>query len=354
MQTKVKTARKIVEIRRKYGFIEEANNDPQVREYLNMAFRAVGSYWKVTGKIHASGMTREEENIIMPDLIGAFPEDDKKTFRKEVEAYFENINTRIPAEGLKLNVSLENPDKPLSETNIPVNPVHYVAWKHALGHLQVAEDKNTADRYDHIKFYVSDKDAEVKAGRKLLTLENKANAEYLQIQTDPARVDQVLTVLGYDLKQFEVGTRSGLLKKEASLVHDASDEINERRLNIFVETVLDKNLKIKYDILNMISADKLSRIGNRILLSESKTVIGNDLLETVYWFLDKKNSGQVSALYVQMGEVGLKPSAKAPLTPKQVTEKPELSGKITTAPIQLKEDLADMADFDVEDKDEKE
>ena len=343
MNTKTKQAEKIVEIKRKYGFIDEANADPQVREYLDMAYRAIGSYWQVIGKIHASGMTREEENIIMPDLVGAYPEDDRKTFRQGVENYFANINTRVPAEGLKLNIALQQPGKPLSIDNPPANPVDYVAWKHALGHVQVGPDKNTAERYDHVKFYIVDKDAEIKASGKLLKLENEATAEYLQIQADPNKVDQALTVLGYDLKMYQPGERTGLLRKEATVVTDVADEVNQERLKKFISTVTDKHLKIKYDILNMISAHKLTRIGNRILLAESQTVIGNDLMEAVYWFLDKKNSGQVNALYVQMEELGLKPATRLDdETPKKSNQKIEVKAPIVEA---KEEDLGDMDSF---------
>ena len=156
----------------------------------------------------------------MPDLVGAYPADDKQNFRQAVASYFANINTRVPAEGLRLNVALEQSGKELSETNIPQNAVHYVIWKHALGHLQVAPDLNTAERYDHIKFYVVDKDAQIKASSKLLKLENTASAEYLQIQTDPAKIDQALTVLGYDLRMYAPPERSGLLRKESVVVSD--------------------------------------------------------------------------------------------------------------------------------------
>lgn len=344
----MKKEAKTVELRRKYGFIDEANADPQVREYLDMAYRAVGSYWKVVGKIHASGLTREEENIIMPDLVGAYPDDDRKTFREAVENYFNNINTRVPAEGFKMNVALEDPTKPLSINNPPQNPVHYVAWKHALGHPQVAPDKNTAERYDHIKFYLVDKEAQIKASTKLLDLENQANAEYLAIQADPSKVDQALVVLGYDLMQYAPSERSALLKKEAIVMSDVSNEINEQRLNKFITTVKDRNLKLKYDILNMIAAHKLTRIGNRILLAESQTVIGNDLQEAVLWFMDKKNSGQVNALYIQMDEVGLKhkpaPVLKVPAPKKPVAPAPAVQDTSKETETDVAE-LGSMDDF---------
>lgn len=350
---KVKRKEKIVEIKRKYGFIEESNNDPMVREYLDMSFKAIGSYWKIVGRIHASGLTRDEENLLMPDLLGMFPEDDRPGFRRGVEQYFENINTKVPPEGAKLNIALEDPSKPLSLNNPPVNVADYVSWKHALGHPQVGKDKNTAERYDHIKFYIVDKEEEIKSSQTLLDLENKAAMEYLQIISNPEKVDQALTVLGYDLNQFVPAERPQILKKESMVVSDASTEINEDRLHHFITTVTDKHLKLKYDILRMVSANKLTRVGNRILLTESQTVIGNDLLETVYWFLDKKNSGEVNALYVQMDEVGLKPPRPA-VTKKPEYTKPELSKKKTTPPIQKDEgkDLGDITDFEITEGDE--
>ena len=56
---------------RKISFIQESNaSDPSVSEYFGMAYKAVGSYFKEFGKIAASGLTRAEAAILMPELTG--------------------------------------------------------------------------------------------------------------------------------------------------------------------------------------------------------------------------------------------------------------------------------------------
>ena len=109
---------KIVFVKRKQTFIEESNSYPEVADYFAMSYRAVGSYYKTTGKQFGTGLTREEENILLPEVIGYYPDSDKREFRRGVGEYYRNINTKIPPEGLRLNISLEKPEKELSEKTV--------------------------------------------------------------------------------------------------------------------------------------------------------------------------------------------------------------------------------------------
>ena len=85
---------KQVEVKRHYGFIHAANPDSEAQEYFDMAYKAIGSYFRVFGKVYESGLTRQEEDLLMPDLIGAYPED-RKDFREKVNEYFKNIGIII-------------------------------------------------------------------------------------------------------------------------------------------------------------------------------------------------------------------------------------------------------------------
>lgn len=293
---------KIVELHRKQTFMQDANQDPDVKDYLALAFRAVGSYYREIGKVYESGLTRLEEDIIMPDLLGGFTADDNKNeFRRQVQTFFKEINTKVPPEGIKLQIGLEQ-DAPLSAQNPPLKPMDYVRYKHAIKHPQVAKNKDEADRYQHILFYMVDKVAQSEGKSKLRDYEDKAQIEYLQINKDLGKVEMVLTLLGVNTKNMNDNDMVLALKDQASLDAEESDIMNTERLQRFVSVVNDRELIAKYDIMEMIRAGYLERVKTKILMKESGEVIGDNLKEAVVWLQDKGNSKVVNVLYANLDE----------------------------------------------------
>jgi hypothetical protein len=112
--------------------------------------------------------------------------------------------------------------------------------------------------------------------------------------------------------------RLGLLKKYATINPALNSDVNEVNLNRFKTVVRDRDLSLKNDVLRMVTAGTLQRVGNRFLLAESGTVIGNSFQEALLWFKDAKNSAQVNILYVTMNEVGLKLPASLTATKKPI------------------------------------
>ena len=134
--SEVLTQGKVVTLHRQYGFVEEANKDPEVKAYFDMAYKALGSYSKTAGGPAASGMTRHEEQAIMPEITGIYPIDGRNEFADSVNKYFKNLNTKVPPEGLKLEIGIEDSSIPVGFTkklengqpdtdgpiNFPINP----------------------------------------------------------------------------------------------------------------------------------------------------------------------------------------------------------------------------------------
>jgi len=293
---------KIVELHRKQTFMQDANQDPDVKDYLALAFRSVGSYYREIGKVYESGLTRLEEDVIMPDLLGGITaEDNKNEFRKQVQMFFRELNTKVPPEGLKLQIGLEQ-DAPLSAQNPPLKPMDYVRYKHAMKHPQVGKNKDEADRYQHVLFYFVDKVAQSEGKSKLRDYEDKAQIEYLQINKDLGKVEMVLTLLGVNTKNLNDNDMVLALKEQASLDPEEADDMNVARLQRFVSVVNDRELTTKYDIMEMIRAGSLERVKTKILLKESGDVIGDNLKEAVVWMQDKANSKVVNVLYANLDE----------------------------------------------------
>ena len=294
---------KIVEIHRKQNFLQGANADADVQEYMSLSFRAIGSYFREIGKVYETGLTREEENLVMPELMGGItPGDDKNEFRRQVQTFFKDINTKIPAEGLKLQIGLQQ-EGPLSENNPPLKPMDYVRYKHAIKHPQVAMDKDSAEKYQHILFYVVDKAAQLDSKSKLQQYEDAAQTEYLQINKDLSKVEMVLTLLGVNTRNLTESDMVIQLKALATIDVESSDLMNTERLQKFVAVVNDKELITKYDIMEMVRNNILDRVKTKILLKETGETIGDNLKEAVIWMHVKANSKTVNTLYANLDEM---------------------------------------------------
>ena len=295
---------RIVHIKRKMSFHQEAQNEPEVREYFDMAYKAVGSYYKEFGKQFASGMTRAEENVLMPEMTGYYPDHDKREFRRSVGNFFRNINTKVPPEGLRLNIALENPEEPISEDNLPVNVKDYITYKHALGHPEVGESIQEAEMYQHIQFYIEDEEAETTEAIDLSKKEDEARLHYYRIIDDEDKLNHMLIMFGHDYTKMDKRQKELVLKDHATLQENKSAEWNKREMEKFTTISSDKDLQIKHDIEEMIRTDVLERIGMKILIKESGDLIGNDLKEATLWFKDKSNSKEVNVLKARYKEFG--------------------------------------------------
>lgn len=293
---------KIIEIHRAPNFIMQANPESEVKEYFDMAFKAIGSYFKEFGSVVASGLTRAEELDLMPELIGGIDPKDSHLFRGAVQNYFKNLNVKIPSEGIKLQIGLEvdNTLPAHSMTNAPIKLRDYIIYRWAIGHPEVALSKEEAEKYQHKKFYIEDKVAVNEAKTKLREAEDKAQEAYLKIRNNPRQVEMILTLMGIDTRQMDDQSIMLQAKATVSIDTEASDTVNLDRLKRFVDIHTDKDLTLKYDILDMIRYGILERLKAKILDNITKEVIGDNLREAVIFFLDKGNSKSVNMYYAKL------------------------------------------------------
>jgi len=291
---------KIVEIHRKPNFIQQSNTDPEVQDYFNMAFKGIGSYWKELGKVYATGLTRKEEDFLMPEILsGVNPIDNKFEFRKQVQNFYKDIHSKIPPEGLRLEIGLESEGE-LAENNPPLKLMDYLRYRHIIGHPQVGANKDAAERYQHIQFYIHDNIVETAGKTKLRDKEDAAQREYLNINKDMNKAEMVLTLLGVSTRDLTNDNLILALKAQATVNPDDSDIANAEKLEKFVAIVNDKHLAAKYDIMEMVKYGILERIRAKVQFKETGETLGNNLREAVDWLLDKSNSKAVNTLYAEL------------------------------------------------------
>lgn len=297
---------KIIEVKRAMSFLQQQNaGDKEVMDYFNMAYKAIGAYYKEFGSVVATGLSRKEEFDLMPELIGGIDPKDSHLFRGAVQKFFTNLNVKIPAEGIKLEIGLQesNTEAPDSVKNAPIKIRDYIVYRWLLEHPQMAANKDEADKYQHKQFYIEDMVAINNAKTKLRTAEDTAQEAYLDIKKDARRVEMVLTLLGIDTRTMNDQQILLQAKQAVTVDTDQSDDGNLSRLQRFVDIHKDKDLLLKYDILEMIRYGILERVKSKILDKTTNDEIGNNLREAVVYFQDKGNSKIVNMYYAKLEEL---------------------------------------------------
>lgn len=292
---------RLVYLRRKLPNIERAQGDPSVKDYFRAGYRALGSYWK--GNVIATGMSKAELELLMPNLHNVDPED-KTAFRKANDKYFHEITTTIDGGGgTILNVGLPFEGEPLSEKNLPNSINNYVTYRHAIGHPSMAKNEQEATSNPTKLFYLYDPLENDKQSVELGAIKDEAMQLFFDIKDKEGVVDQVLTLLGKKIKHATKAAKIKMLREVATRESVANEAGKIKGLTDFIEKASDKDLEFKYLIEEMISAQTLERVGQRILWLETGEELGVNMKDAVAYLKDKKNSKDLNSLKARYKEL---------------------------------------------------
>lgn len=315
---------KVIVIHRQLTFSQMAHTDTEVLDWFNQAFKAITPYWK--GKVVGTGLTYSEQKLLMPYILGV--EADDREFRKRTELFFHEILTKVPPQGLKLEIGLEDDSLPVNASNLPLNIQQYVIYRHAIGHPNVAMSKDEADRSPLKHFYLVDPEQVTSSDLRLNDLEDKALACYFKYKDDEVKVDQILTMLGVNIKLMSPSDKLLKLKSFTKRNENKGDLENQSDFQRFVDVCEDPDLMMKYLIQEMVGAQILERQGTTIFIKESGEAIGANAKEAVAYLKNPKNSRVYNMLRGHYDTL-VKKGAKLPdLTEPQVESTEEIDPQI--------------------------
>jgi hypothetical protein len=262
-----------------------------------MSKKSIGSYWaKNQGRAVGSGLTFDEQKLLMPLVVDCEPED--RQFRQKVSEYFASMKTNVDYEkGLTLEIGLEKDNfKPVGKDNMPLELYDYIVYRHALGHPQVAKSKDEADGNQLIEFYIFDPQA-VEDAKVLAAVDNdKALTYYLKVKEEPKKVDMLLTLLGVDPREAEFAGKNAMALKLARL-----KKLSIEQPGKFVDAYDKKHFEELYVIESLINTGIWKRSGARLVDPDAGTTY-HSADEAVAWIKDEKNSQSLALLKGRMQE----------------------------------------------------
>lgn len=86
-------------------------------------------------------------------------------------------------------------------------------------------------------------------------------------------------------------------------IENALYEIKNNKPKQFIRVATDKNLELKAEIEEMVSAGVLRKIGNQVIFIDE--VLGETIDDTVVHLKDKKNSSKLTLLRAKLKELAL-------------------------------------------------
>lgn len=251
----------------------------------------IGSYFKrnTNGSI-GTGLTNEEERIVMPKLVNRYPDQDG--FWDLVKSYFIDIRTYVPTEGLTLEIGLINDEKPLgavlseTEINLPVNPDHWVRYKHAMACNRVAPSERYDKRSLRTKFYVEDPEEVTVELKENLTLKNQAHTLYI------STLNKRSEIAPYILTMFGIFVDKDMMKDENMMWYKI-DELKDKNPAKFIKIVEDKHLKNKYIIQTLINNKQIKRVGDKLMTKDNDPLGASTIDELASLMEEDENKGVV-------------------------------------------------------------
>ena len=234
------------------------------------------------GACDSTGLEHFEELLLIPELIDIRPDDN--SYRIEKRRFYESMHYAVPANGLELDVTIPNPTEPISPTNMPLKPLDYVKYRQALVHPKIAKSRDEAEASPFVRFYIEDKTLESSNQMRFIKIQQNADEYYKEIYEteDEAKARRFLVLAGKDFH-----TIRGMSKSECLV---ALKDFCTKNPSEFIELCQDKLTETRYMVLELLQAGILREIGNKILIVQSQTQIGNSREEAAMYLSDATNS----------------------------------------------------------------
>jgi hypothetical protein len=219
---------------------------------------------------------------IVADMLGIRVTD--SDFSKQFNEFWAELRLDVPMEGYTLNVAkLENDN--------PLNPKHYLIYEWAKRHKLVALTRAEMEANPYKQFYIYNPEVETGVLNKSVVMKRKAYSLFSTISDDEYKMNHIIRLL----------STSSPLNMNKIQKENFISELIESDAQKFLIVAQDKNLEIKSEIEELVTANVVSKVGNQYYYIEEK--LGENIDEAVLYWNDKKNSQRVLEMKAKLKEI---------------------------------------------------
>ena len=230
------------------------------------------------------GFDLEDEKKYMLGILDVNP--DHVDWPKHSKQFWAELTIPVGFTGVELEIGKDDDGNPLSIMD-------YIKYNFALKHPHVALTKEEMDSNFSKRFYIQDLSREDKVKNNSIQLKKDADKEFIKVSSVPKSMKRILRLMS--------NTNPDRMTSEQ--IENSLYEIKNKSPKKFVRIATDKNLELKSEIEEMVSAGVLRKIGNQVIFIDE--VFGDTLDDAVVHLKDKRNSGKLTILRAKLKELAI-------------------------------------------------
>tara|TARA_R110000824_G_scaffold60763_3_gene162188 strand:+ start:13740 stop:14549 length:810 start_codon:yes stop_codon:yes gene_type:complete len=230
------------------------------------------------------GFTPTEEKEFMQELLDVSPE--HNDWPKHSKEFWANLTIPVSFTGVELEIGLD-------DGGVPLSIMDYIKYRFAIKHPHVALTEAEMISNFSKRFYIQDLTRDDKVKNNQIQLKKDADREFIKLSSSDKNMARVLRLMS--------SVNPDRLTKEQ--IENSLYELKDSKPKEFLRITRDKNLELKAEIDEMITAGVLRKIGNQVIFIDE--VLGDTMDDTVVHLKDKKNSGKLTILRAKLKELAL-------------------------------------------------
>tara|TARA_A100001201_G_scaffold127596_1_gene112400 strand:+ start:178 stop:990 length:813 start_codon:yes stop_codon:yes gene_type:complete len=230
------------------------------------------------------GFTPAEEKKFMQEFLDVSP--DHVDWPKHSKKFWAELTIPVGFTGVELEIGK-------NEDGSPLNIMDWIKYNFAVKHPHVALTKEEMDSNFSKRFYIQDLTRDDKVKNNQIKLKKDADKEFIKVSSNLSNMKRILRLMS--------NTNPDRMTEDQ--VENALYELKSKEPKKFIRIATDKNLELKAEIEQMVTAGVLRKIGNQVIFIDE--VLGDTIEDTVVHLKDKKNSGKLTILRAKLKELSL-------------------------------------------------
>ena len=230
------------------------------------------------------GFSPVDEKKYLNGILDVAP--DHVDWPKHSKLFWADMTIPVGFTGIELEIGKD-------ENGDPLSIMDYIKYSFALKHPHVALTKTEMETDTTKRFYIQDLAREDKVKNNSIKLKKDADKEFIKVSTSVNNMKRILRLMS--------NTNPDRMTDEQ--IENSLYEIKNNDPKKFIRVATDKNLELKAEIEEMVSAGVLRKIGNQVIFIDE--VLGETVEDAVVHLKNKKNSGKLTILRAKLKELAL-------------------------------------------------
>lgn len=226
--------------------------------------------------------SEEDEIKYMKGYLDVSP--DHMEWPKYSKEFWANLTIPVGFTGVELEIGLD-------KNKLPLKIDDFIKYQFALKHPHVALTKEEMDKDFLKRFYIQDLTRDDKVKNNKIQLRKDADKMFIKASSDLKNMVRILRLIS-------PGNPDRLTPDQ---IENQLYEIKDKDPAKFLKIASDRNLEMKAEIEEMVTASVLRKIGNQIIFIDD--ILGDTLDNAVVYLRDKKNSSTLTILRAKLKEL---------------------------------------------------